>query len=242
MAEKRVAQNGWAYTRTEFEQYYGSQSENYWNEATWPHAGNPASDPVIQSTAEIEVGATEHNGNPAGSTVLPSTEPHVPRPTRAVPGEPPAKVETLVPPEVYKPQETGVDAKHYKNPVSEPMIQSTAEIDAGATEHDGNPAVCTISTALWHLISALLSRDAIPREDGFIDITDGAIFPWWLWASNLGDRTRNVIGEGIQEVHLGRTQEYEVVFNFIRVDNTTASLLRGIRDHFGASIMYTRSR
>ena len=70
MAEMRVVENGWAYTRTEFDKYYGSQSENYWNEATWPHAGNSASDPVLQSTVEIEVGATEHSGNPEGSTVL----------------------------------------------------------------------------------------------------------------------------------------------------------------------------
>ena len=64
-------------------------------------------------------------------------------------------------------------------------------------------------------------QDAIPREDNVIDITDGAIFPWWLWVSNLGNRTPDIIGEGIREVHLSRTQEQEVVFNFIRVDNTT---------------------
>ena len=93
--------------------------------------------------------------------------------------------------------------------------------------------------AVWQQISALLDQDAIPREEEFIDITDGAIIPWWLWASNLGNRTRDVIGEGIKEVYLSRTLEHEVVFNFIRVDNTTASLLLGIREHSG---VYVRSR
>ena len=51
--------------------------------------------------------------------------------------------------------------------------------------------------AVWHQISALLKQDAIPREDNVIDITDGAIFPWWLWVSNLGNRTPDIIGEGI---------------------------------------------
>ena len=88
----------------------------------------------------------------------------------------------------------------------------------------------------------MLEKDAIPREDEFIDITDGAIFPWWLWVSNLGHRTRDVIGEGIKEVYLSRTLEQEVVFNFIRVDNTTASLLLGFRERFDASEVYTRKR
>ena len=96
--------------------------------------------------------------------------------------------------------------------------------------------------AVWQQVSALLEKNAIPREDEFIDITDGAIFPWWLWASNLGHRTRDVIGEGIKEVHLSRTLAYEVVFNFARMDNTTASLLLGIREHFGANRVYANSR
>ena len=92
--------------------------------------------------------------------------------------------------------------------------------------------------AVWHQISASLKQDAIPREDNVIDITDGAIFPWWLWVSNLGNRTHDIIGEGIREVHLSRTQEQEVVFNFIRVDNTTASLLLGLRKYRDHSEVY----
>ena len=92
--------------------------------------------------------------------------------------------------------------------------------------------------AVWHQISALLEQDAIPREDNVIDITDAAIFPWWLWVSNLGNRTPDIIGEGIREVHLSRTQEQEVVFNFIRVDNTTASLLLGLRKYRDHSEVY----
>ena len=92
--------------------------------------------------------------------------------------------------------------------------------------------------AVWHRISPLLKQDAIPREDNVIDITDGAIFPWWLWVSNLGNRTHDIIGEGIREVHLSRTQEQEVVFNSIRVDNTTASLLLGLRKYRDHSEVY----
>ena len=41
---------------------------------------------------------------------------------------------------------------------------------------------------------------------------------------------------------LSRTQEQEVVFNFIRVDNTTASLLLGLRKYRDHSEVYMRSR
>ena len=96
--------------------------------------------------------------------------------------------------------------------------------------------------AVWQQISALLEQDAIPRYDEFIDITAGAIFPWWLWASNLGHHTRDVIGEGIIEVHLSRTLEHEVIFNFVRADNTTVSMVLGIRKHSDADVVYTRMR
>ena len=69
----------------------------------------------------------------------------------------------------------------------------------------------------------------MPREDNVIDITDGTIFPWWLWVSNLGNRTHDIIGEGIREVHLNRIEDQKVVFNFIHVDNTRVSLLLGPR-------------
>lgn len=85
--------------------------------------------------------------------------------------------------------------------------------------------------AVWQKISALLTRRAIPRGVGSIDITDGELIPWWLWVSNLGHRTRHVIGEGIEEVHLSQTLAQEVVFHFIRVDNTKASLLIGRCGH-----------
>ena len=126
MAEMRVAENGWVYTRTEFDKYYGSQSENYWNEATWPHAGNSASDPVLQSTVEIEVGATEHSGNPEGSTVL-----------RPFSSEWISKVQSTVEIDASGTEHDGnhvgstvSTAEHEGNPASEPVLESTAETTA----------------------------------------------------------------------------------------------------------------
>ena len=81
---------------------------------------------------------------------------------------------------------------------------------------------------VWHKIALLLEQDEIPRGDNVINITDGRISPWWLWVSNLENRTV-IIGEGIREVHLNRIEDQKVVFNFIRVDNTRASLLLGSR-------------
>ena len=96
--------------------------------------------------------------------------------------------------------------------------------------------------AVWQKISDLLSEDTIPREDGFIDITDGAIIPWWLWTCNLGNRTRYIIGEGITTVLVNRASEQEVVFIFIRVDNTNSFLRLGCRVRGGSSEVYTKDR
>ena len=90
--------------------------------------------------------------------------------------------------------------------------------------------------AVWQQISALLGQNAIPPVDEFVDITDGTIIRWWLWVCNLGQRTRDVIGEGIQEVHLSRTLAQEVVFKFVRVDNTETSLLLGLRMSSGVYV------
>ena len=86
-----------------------------------------------------------------------------------------------------------------------------------------------------------ISQDAIPRWDDTVDITDGTLIPWWLWVSNLGQRTLDVIGNGIRQVLLSRTLEQEVLFKFVRVDNTEASVFLGLRELAGASIVYVRS-
>ena len=102
---------------------------------------------------------------------------------------------------------------------------------------------CMGKNAVWRHISPLLIRDEIPFEkDDIIDITGGAMFPWWLWVANLGQRTREVIGEGIQAVHLSRTLRHEVVFKFSRVDNTQVFLLLGCRQSSESSEVYTRYR
>ena len=71
--------------------------------------------------------------------------------------------------------------------------------------------------AVWEKIAALLNRnaqDCSVTDSNTWNITDGRIFPWWLWVSNLRNRTSQVIGEGIKEVYLTQTQEHEVLFNF----------------------------
>ena len=92
--------------------------------------------------------------------------------------------------------------------------------------------------AVWHQIAALLKEDTSLGKDGLIDITRDTTLPWWLWASNLGQRTRDVIGEGIRQVHLSRTGENEVLFKCMRVDDTTVPLLLGLH----GSRVYTRYR
>ena len=99
--------------------------------------------------------------------------------------------------------------------------------------------------AVWEKIAALLNRNAQDwsvTDSNTWNITDGRIFPWWLWASNLGSRTSQVIGEGIKEVYLTQTQEHEVLFNFIRADNTQYPLFLGCRQRSGTSEVYMRIR
>ena len=67
--EVRLARDGSPYNQEQFVEWYGSDWNSYWNEATWPHGRNSASTPVIQSTGEVEAGATEQGANLAGSTV-----------------------------------------------------------------------------------------------------------------------------------------------------------------------------
>lgn len=95
--------------------------------------------------------------------------------------------------------------------------------------------------AMWQQISALLMQDAIPRWPNTVDITDGTLISWWLWVSNLGPRTVDVIGNGIRQVLLSRRLEQEVVFAFVRVGNTEASVFLGLREIAGASLVYVRS-
>ena len=172
---------------------------------------------VLESTAE----------STADATVL-SAEPQVPRPTRAVPGENQMAQSNVIPMQTDSDNEDGVqeDLEH---------IYDEAAREVFELINFGN-------NAAWEKISALLYRDVIPQEDEYIDITEETIIPWRLWVSNLGNRTSEIIGEGIKAVHLSRTQEHEVRFNFIRVDNTQASLLLGCRERFDASEVYTRSR
>ena len=95
--------------------------------------------------------------------------------------------------------------------------------------------------AVWQQISRLLMQNAIPAFPDAVDITDGKVFTWWLWISNLGHRTFDVIGNGIRQVRLSRTLEQEVVFKCLRVDNTEASVLLGLLVPHGASFVYVRT-
>ena len=95
--------------------------------------------------------------------------------------------------------------------------------------------------AVWQQISPLLMQDEIPARPDSVDITDGILLPWWLWVSNLGQRTLDVIDNGIRQVLLSRTSEQEVLFTFVRVDDTEASVFLGVRKLAGASIVYVRS-
>ena len=95
--------------------------------------------------------------------------------------------------------------------------------------------------AVWQQISRLLMQNAIPDLPDAVDITDGKVITWWLWISNLGYQTVDVIGNGIGQVHLNRTRDQEVVFKCLRVDNTEASVFLGLRDRDGASFVYVRS-
>ena len=331
MEEVRLARDGSPYTWEQFFQWYGREANTYWDDAAAvslegaaEHGENPASEALLQNTAEIEAGATEHdenfipprhpaniilslhdlrslareeistetrrdlhrearnllnqiaNGNYNDQNILDLTE-IWPRwnawlATQAVATQSFESDVAAITAEAIEnttdPNRGGrprvdfcvrlVDGSYWRfHPGSKernsakPLHISATLPDAtrGAAEHaaiqwttlgQGNAWTITQSTlvpqtdrmgkdAVWQQISALLEQDAIPREDEFIDITNGAIIPWWLWASNLGHRTRDVIGEGIKEIHLSRILEHEVVFNFIRADNTTASLLFGIR-------------
>ena len=85
-------------------------------------------------------------------------------------------------------------------------------------------------------------QDVIPDLPNAVDITNGALIPWWLWISNLGQRTLDVIGNGVRQVLLSRTLEREVLFKFVRVDNTEASVFLGLRELAGASSVYVRNQ
>ena len=67
MEEKRLAMNGKPYTEQQFEEYYGDKAKEYWNEAAArslqscestviaaEHGENPASQPTLQISAEIQ--------------------------------------------------------------------------------------------------------------------------------------------------------------------------------------------
>ena len=84
-------------------------------------------------------------------------------------------------------------------------------------------------------------QSAIPALPDGVDITDGKVITWWLWVSNLGQITLEVIGNGIQQVFLSRTRELEVVFKFLRVDNTEVSVFVGLRQFARGSSVYVRS-
>ena len=85
-------------------------------------------------------------------------------------------------------------------------------------------------------------QNAIPALPDAVDITDGKVITWWLWVSNLGQITVEVIGNGIRQVFLSRTLEQEVVFKFLRVDNTEAFVVLGLRQFARGSRLYVRSQ
>ncbi len=67
---------------------------------------------------------------------------------------------------------------------------------------------------------------AIPNaaDGGARDITNGLDLPWWLWICNLGGHSQEVIGAGIHTARLAMNDADEVVFTFIRSDDTECNL------------------
>ena len=81
---------------------------------------------------------------------------------------------------------------------------------------------------MWERVAALL-RDMGHAWVNDLDITDGAVIPWWLWVGNLGHHTDAIIGEGIVRAFLSRRQKAEVVFTFIHGDNSYTYVTLGQR-------------
>ena len=79
---------------------------------------------------------------------------------------------------------------------------------------------------VWHSVERLMQAGAIPNAaDGRArDITDGQDLRWWLWICNLGGQEQEVIGAGIHTARLAMNNADEVVFTFIRADDTECSL------------------
>ena len=167
-----------------------------------------------EAAAVSSVNDADYNGNP-----------QVPRPTRAVPGENQMVQIKVRPMNVV----TALGTTTRENlPRSVDEIMELMNFDTNAA---------------WEKISSLLYRNVIPSENKYIDITDGSIpggiFPWWLWISNLGNRSSEVRGKGIKEVYLSRTQAYEVLFIFIRHDNTQYCLFLGCDPRSVRTEVYT---
>ena len=68
----------------------------------------------------------------------------------------------------------------------------------------------------WQQLTSIMSTAAEPT----LDVSDGEAFPWWLWVSNLGRHTLDVIGPGIYAASCTQHQAFEVTLRFTRIDET----------------------
>ena len=59
---------------------------------------------------------------------------------------------------------------------------------------------------------------------GFLDLSDGAMFPWKLWFANLGHSTNAILGNGILRVQLSLDDEPEIMLRLTRADETEVHL------------------
>ena len=85
---------------------------------------------------------------------------------------------------------------------------------------------------MWRHVARLQGHYLLqlpPSRDHYIDITREWDIPWWLWVSNLGHRTNDVIGEGIVRALLSRSKDGEAVFTFILTDSRETHVILGMR-------------
>ena len=61
-------------------------------------------------------------------------------------------------------------------------------------------------------------------DAGFLDLSDGAMFPWKLWFANLGHSTNTILGNGILRVQLSLDDEPEIMLRLTRADETEVHL------------------